>query len=171
MIERGWYREAAIKLRAENSRHDYYIQCSMGKDKKQVMFLSNNKVGRSVGLTVNRRVRGKKRPDTIPGPHAQADYVQNLNAVDRNDRDSVDYSTTICTNRYYIRIFCWALDRVIHTAYVIVCNLSRAGMGSPHWKQYGSKNFGRLNFQIDLAMDLMNYGIGLEWDGNLNNSD
>jgi hypothetical protein len=44
-------------------------------------------------------------------------------------------------------------------------------MGSPRWKQYGSKNFGRHNFQIDLAMDPMNYGIGLEWDGNLNNSD
>ena len=39
------------------------------------------------------------------------------------------------------------------------------------WKQYSSKNFGCHNFQIDLAMDLMNYGIGLEWDGNLNNSD
>jgi hypothetical protein len=34
-----------------------------------------------------------------------------------------------------------------------------------------SKNFGHHNFQIDLTMDLMNYGIGLEWDGNLNNSD
>jgi hypothetical protein len=125
----------------------------------------------SVGLTVNRRVRGKKRPDTIPGPCAQADYVQNFNAVDRNDRDSADYLTTICTNHYYIRIFCWALDRVIHAAYVIVCNLSQAGMGSPHWKQYSSKNYSRHNFQIDLAMDLMNYGIGLEWDGNLNSSD
>ncbi len=59
MIERGWYREAAIKLRAENSKHEYYIQCSTRKDKKQVMFQSNNKVGRSVGLTVSRRVRGK----------------------------------------------------------------------------------------------------------------
>ncbi len=171
MIERGWYHEAAIKLRAENSRHEYYIQCSTWKDKKQVMFLSNNKVGHSVGLTVSRRVRGKKCPDTIPGPRAQADYVQNFNAIDRNDQDSVDHSTTICTNGYYIRIFCWALDRVIHAAYVIGCSLSQAGMGQPRLKQYRSKNFGHHNFQINLAMDLMNYGIGLEWDGNLNNSD
>jgi hypothetical protein len=135
MTERGWYCKAAIKLRAENSRHDYYIQCSTWKDKKQVMFLSNNRIGRSVGLTVNRRVRDKKHPDTIPAPRAQADYVQNFNTVDRNDRDSADYLTTICTNRYYVRIFCWALDRVIHAAYVIVCNLSQAGMGSPRWKQ------------------------------------
>jgi hypothetical protein len=33
------------------------------------------------------------------------------------------------------------------------------------------KNFDRHNFQINLAMDLMNFGIGLKWDGNLNNSD
>ncbi len=96
-----------------------------------MMFLSNNKVGHSVGLTVSRQVRGKKRPVTVPGPPAQADYFHNFNAVDRNDRDSADYSTTICTNRYYIGIFCWALDRVIHATYVIVCNLSKAGMGLP----------------------------------------
>jgi hypothetical protein len=54
------------------------------------MFLSNNKVGHSVGLTVSRRVRGKKCPDTIPGPRAQANYDQNFNAIDRNDQDSVN---------------------------------------------------------------------------------
>jgi DNA polymerase III epsilon subunit-like protein len=41
--------------------------------------------------------------DTIAAPRAQADYVANYNAVDRNDRDSADYSTTICTNRYYLK--------------------------------------------------------------------
>ena len=69
------------------------------------MFLSNNNVGRSVGLFVKRRVQGKKTKDTIPGPRAQADYVQNFNAVDRNDCDSVDYSAPIWKNCYYIRIF------------------------------------------------------------------
>jgi hypothetical protein len=54
MIERVWYHEAAIKLRAKNSRHHYYVQCTTWKDKKQVMFLSNNKVVGSVGLTVSR---------------------------------------------------------------------------------------------------------------------
>jgi hypothetical protein len=95
MIERGWYCKAAIKLRAKNSRHNYFIQCTTWKDKKQVMFLSNNKVGRSVGLTVSRRVREKKPLETVPGPLAQADYIQNFNAIDRNNQDSADYSTTI----------------------------------------------------------------------------
>jgi hypothetical protein len=38
-------------------------------------------------------------------------------------------------------------------------------MRSKQWKRYENKNFGRLNFQIDLAIDLMNYGISCEWDG------
>jgi hypothetical protein len=48
---------------------------------------------------------GKRTRDTIAAPRAQADYVANSNAVDRNDWDSVDYSTTIHRNRYYLRIF------------------------------------------------------------------
>ncbi len=37
MVERGWCCEAAIKLRAENSMLDYYVQCTTWKDKKQVI--------------------------------------------------------------------------------------------------------------------------------------
>jgi hypothetical protein len=85
MVERGWYNEAAIKLRVENSTHDYYVQCTTWKDKKQVMFQSSNKVGRSVGHTVSWQVNSKKRPDKIPGLRVQADYVENFNGVDRND--------------------------------------------------------------------------------------
>jgi hypothetical protein len=140
MVERGWYWEAALKLHAENStQHEYYVQCTTWKDKKQVMFLSSNKVGRSVEYIVRRQVKGKNHPDKIPGPRVQAEYVENFNVVDRNDRNSANYSTTIHTNRYYTRIFCWALDRVIHAVYVIVCNLSKAGMGPKQWKAYDNK--------------------------------
>ncbi len=72
-------------------------------------------------MTVQRHVWGKHMHDTIDALQAQANYVANYNAINRNDRNSVDYSTTIRTNRYYLQIFCWALDRVIHTAYVMVC--------------------------------------------------
>ena len=77
-------------------------------------------------MTVQRRVRGKRIRDTIAAPRAHADYVANYNAVDRNDRDSVDYSSTIRMNQYYLRFFCWALDRVIHTAHVVVCFLIKS---------------------------------------------
>jgi hypothetical protein len=46
---------------------------------------------------VSRQVKGEKRPDKIPGPRVQSDYVENFNAIDRNDQDSANYSTTICT--------------------------------------------------------------------------
>jgi hypothetical protein len=95
-LERGWFCEACVKLSAD--RTPYYLQCTTWKDKKQISFLSNNKVGRSDGMTVQRRVRGKHMRDTITAPRAQADYVSNYNAIDRNDRDSANYSTTIRTN-------------------------------------------------------------------------
>jgi len=127
--------------------------------------LSNKKVGRSDDLTVQRRVRGKYTRDTIVAPQAQVDYVANYNAVDRNDRDSADYSTTIRTNRYYLRIFCLALDRVIHAAYVVVCFLINTDIGQEQWKRYLDHHSGRHDFQIDLALSVMNYGIGLQWVG------
>jgi hypothetical protein len=114
--------------------------------------LSSNKVGHSVGHTVSRQVKGTKQPDKIPGPRVQVDYVENVNAVDRNDQDSANYSRTICTNCYNIRIFCWVLDRDIHAVYVTVCNLSKAEMGPMQWKAYKSKKmavmFSRLILQL-----------------------
>ncbi len=47
---------------------------------------------------------------------------------------------------------------MIHAAYVIICTLSKARRGS-------NKNFGHHDFQIDLAINLMTYGIRCEWDG------
>jgi hypothetical protein len=118
-------------------------------------------------LTVQRRVGGKRTRNTTVAPQAQADYVANYNAVDRNDQDSADYLTTIRTNRYYLRIFCWALDRVIHAVYVVVCFLIKSDIGQKQWKRYLDHHSGRHDFQIDLALSVMNYGIGLQWDGEL----
>jgi hypothetical protein len=162
-LVRGWFCEACVKLRA--GKTPYYPQCTTWKDNKQVSFLSNSKVGRSNGMTVQRHFRGKCTCDTIADPHAQADYIANYTAIDRNDWDSVDYSSTIHTNRYYLKIFCWALDRVIHAAYTVVCFLIKSGIGQKEWKQYLDGLSGRHDFQIDLALSLMNYEIGRQWDG------
>ena len=104
MIKRGWYCKAAVKLRVKNSRnnYNYYIQFTMWKDKKQVMFLFSKNVGHSIGLTESRQAKCKKHPETIPSLHAQADCVENFNTIDRNDQDSADYSMTIWMNCYYI---------------------------------------------------------------------
>jgi hypothetical protein len=65
---------------------------------KLVSFLSNNNVGWSEGMTVQRRAQGKSTCDSVDAPHAQADYVAKYNAVNRNDWDSAYYLTTIRTN-------------------------------------------------------------------------
>eukprot|EP00956_Cyclotella_meneghiniana_P002128 scaffold2418_cov58-Cyclotella_meneghiniana.AAC.2 len=164
-VKRGWFREAVLEMKTPSGKK-YYIQA------KQVCFLSTNEVGFSDGMTVKRHTKKRERRDTIDAPRAQQDYSQFFNAVDRNDRDSSDYSTTIRTNRYYLRIFCWALDRIIHALYVIVCELSKRGtterLGGEwpeYWSLYGDKNGERRRFQVDLGIALMNYGIGLDWDG------
>ena len=118
----------------------------------------------AIGLEVKRHVKGKKRRETIRAPQVQADYIKYFNDVDQNDRDSADYSTLIRTIRYYIRIFCWGLDRVVHTMYKILCYLSHWDIGMPEWKKYCDKHSRRNNCQIDLGIALLNYAIALEWD-------
>ena len=43
--------------------------------------------------------------------------------------------------------------------------LAKQDIGKPEWKKYRDKNQGRHDFQIDLGISLLNYGIGLDWDG------
>jgi hypothetical protein len=43
--------------------------------------------------------------------------------------------------------------------------LAEQGIGKPEWKKCRGKNQGRHDFQIDLGISLLNYGIGLDWDG------
>ena len=78
-MDRGWFREACLRL--SEGRTHYYLQCTTGKDKKQVSFLSNNNVGQSDDLTVQRHVRGKRTRDTIVAPQEQADYVANYKST------------------------------------------------------------------------------------------
>jgi hypothetical protein len=116
------------------SAFSYSVQ--LGTTKNKLCFLHTNTIGRSSDNYVRRHVRGIRRPQVIRAPLSQKHYREYFNAVDINDRDNADYSTSICTIRYYIRLLCWSLDRVIHTLYVIVCECARAGIGKPKWKKY-----------------------------------
>jgi hypothetical protein len=91
-------------------------------DKQQVDFINSHNISRSTKATVKHQVRGKQT-------QAQIDYAEHYNGVDQNDRDSADYSTSIRTTRYYLRIFCWAKDCVLHACSVIVRWLADAGLG------------------------------------------
>ena len=160
-VKRGWFREAVLKLKSPTGT-TYYIQATTWRDKKQVCFVSTSHAGFSNGLSVKRHVRGKRDREIIDSVRAQAEYVKWMNAVDRNDRDSADYSTTIRTNGYYLCIFCWALDRVIHCEYCVICWLVSHGVGYKEWWRYLRSRDGRREFQIDLAISLINYTIALE---------
>ena len=65
-----------------------------------------------------------------------------MNGVDRNDRDSRDNSVSIRTNRWYLRIWFWLMDRVCHCTYISVCNIATKGIRED-WKKYLSKQNGR----------------------------
>ena len=41
---------------------------------------------------------------------------------------------------------------------------SKVDIGQKQWKPYLDDHSGRHDFQIDLALSVMNYGIGLQWD-------
>ena len=69
------------------------------------------------------------------------------------------------SSQYYIHILCLALDRVLHTRYVIACECAKAKIGLSWWSWYLSKHNGRHDFQIDLGIVLLNRAIQMDWNG------
>jgi hypothetical protein len=132
------------------------------KDKKQVGFLHTHLVRPGDGGFTRRGIKNKRRRLVIKCPPVRRDYAQFMSGVDRNDRESADYSTSIRTNRWYLRIFFWVLDRVIFSCYIIAVYLASSGL-KPTWNKYRSKLSGRFEFQVDLAMALIDFGIRLDW--------
>ena len=66
------------------------------------------------------------------------------------------------TDRWYLCIFFWLLDRVVHQLYVTVIYCAKYKIGSVWWKIYLNKN-GRKRLQIDMSRELMNYAISKSW--------
>ena len=83
--------------------------------------------------------------------------------MDQNDRDSADYSVSIRTNRWYLRIYFWIVDRIVHTLFVVVVFCAKANVGPEWWALYLKKR-GRYRFQIDLGQALINYALQNEWE-------
>jgi hypothetical protein len=107
-----------------------------GKDKKQVGFLHTHLLGQRWWVDET-RYQNKKRRLVINCPPVQKNYAKNMNGVDRNDRDSADYTTSIRINRWYLRIF-FVLDRVIFSCYIIAVYLAASGL-KPAWNKYRSQ--------------------------------
>ena len=116
------------------------------------------------GYQVKRHVKGRKKRVDLDAPLVHKDYMKHFNAVDRNDRDSSDYTCSIRTHRWYLRILFWLLDRVVFSCYILVCEMQKEGNWKHEhkWKNVNNKN-GRRNFQIDLGIALIAYGIETDW--------
>ena len=127
--------------------------------------MSLNEVGYTKGLTLKIHRNTNKKRETIAGPRIQRDYMKIFNDVDNNNHGRYFYSTAIRKIYYYLRILCWALDRVVHTLFVVVRYLSISGIGKSEWKKYLNRNNFHHDFQIDLSISLINFEIALKWGG------
>jgi hypothetical protein len=162
-IPRGWSRRATREFDFcyESRIEKYCVQCTVWKDKKQVAFLHTHKVcSNTEGQVVFRREKGKRQRLELPCPPVQPDYAHHFNGVDIQDKDSANYPTTLKTNRWYMRIFFWCLDRIVFGVWLIVMN---CGVQRIDWQKYHKKN-GRFDFQIDLGLQLIDMGIQRDWD-------
>ena len=160
-VERGWFREAVMKVKEKARGNSYFIQCTTWRDKKQVMFVHTKAVGRTETGSVLRHVKGSSKRVSLKAPNVQKIYANNFNAVDRNDRDSADYTCSIRTNRWYLRIFFWLLDRAIFAMYIVLVNYYQ-DTGDERFKRYAADG-GRYIFQIDIGKVLFDYAICEDW--------
>ena len=110
-------------------------------------------------------MKGKFNRVSLKTPNVQKIYANNFNAMDRNDRDSADYTCSIRTNR----IFFWLLDRAIFAMYIVLVNYYE-DTGNERFKRYAADG-GRYIFQKDLGIALLNYGIHVREDWSLNNDE
>jgi hypothetical protein len=139
----------------------YTVQATVWKDKKLVGFLHNHLVEDTDGHTVDRWSPTKKKRKSISSHEVTTDYSYNMSGVDQKDRDTADWTVSLKSNRFYLRIFYWLFDGVLHAMYSIVKFVAR-DKAHP-WHKYLSKHLGRYKFQMDLANELISRGIGMDW--------
>ena len=63
--------------------------------KNKFFFSTPMLLAKSVGHTVKRHVKGRKRRISISGPNLQVDYIENFNTIDINNHDSAEYSVSL----------------------------------------------------------------------------
>ena len=138
----------------------YTVQATVWKDKKLVGFLHNHLVADTEDHTVERWLPRKKRK-LICSHEVVTDYSYHMNGVDHKDRDTADWTVLLESNRFYLRIFYWLFDGVLHAMYSVIKVV--ASDKSHPWHKYLSKHSGLYKIQIDLAIELISRGITMDW--------
>ena len=133
-----WNEDGTVRQRSTSrlqlvSRTIFSAQ--LGAKRSRFGFWARIKWGILTGWLWKRNSKKNINQETIAGPRVQRDYVKYINAVDKNNHYSSFYLGTICKICYYLRIFYWALDRVVYTLFVVICHLSKAGIGKSEWQE------------------------------------
>jgi hypothetical protein len=160
-VPRGYKRQATQEI-FKDKRHIFTVQATSWKDRKQVGFLHNNLVQPTKDYFVKRYVKSQQKRQKISSHEIVSDYSKYMSGVDHKDRDTADWTVSLKSNRWYLRIFYWLIDGVLHAAYRIVVSVAKDD--NHKWHKYLSKNGGRYKFQMDLGLALISYGIGMDWE-------
>jgi hypothetical protein len=170
LVPRGWRRRATRFFTGTTTlgkAASFIGQATIWKDKKLVGLLHNHKVEGFTGDTPvwrwSTKERKKIRLDGVP---AGISYSKHYNGVDRLDRANADWTVSVRTNRFYLRIFFWQFDATIHLMYIIVIH----SLDEELVKKYKDHRDGRQRFQIDLALALAEFALRYEWDGEISKS-
>jgi hypothetical protein len=88
------------------------------------------------------------------------DYSFHMNGVDYKDQHTAEWTVPLKSNRFYLRIFYWLFDGVLHTVYYFIKVV--ASKEDYPWHKYLNKHLGCYNFQMDLANDLIDQRISMD---------
>jgi hypothetical protein len=164
-VKRGWSRTATqnVKIGRQTA---FTMQASVWRDKKQVAMLHNVDVIQPDQDThkVLRMSPNSKKKKEVNSPRVISSYSSTYNGVDRKDRDTSDWTISVKSHRWYLRLYYWMVDAAIHSSYLLVVHIAnkRAEINPEHpWLKYSGRN-GRMNFQMDLAHSLMEKGLLLD---------
>ena len=133
-LKPGWLRSATQKVVDPNdNRNSFVMMGTTWIDKKQVGVIHNHMVQPAGDHTVKRWSKVKKKKLEIPSHGVITDFSKNMNAVDRNNRATADYSISVRTNRFYMRLFFWTVDGVLNSSHIVTICRSET---KEEWKKY-----------------------------------
>jgi hypothetical protein len=93
----GWQRNATRFIEASNG-DKCCLLATTWIDKKQIGFRKSGTIVDQKGYTTRRHVKGQRMRKEITCPQVQQEYAKYFNGVDKNDRDSSDYTVSLKTN-------------------------------------------------------------------------
>jgi hypothetical protein len=64
-----------------------------------------------------------KKKKEVDSPRVISSYSSTYNGVDRKDRDTSDWTVSVNSHRWYLRLYYWKVDAAIHSSYLLVVHI------------------------------------------------